>query len=332
MLLDDFPPEILQANQSFIAMDDPRHAQLRRLVLAAFTPRRLALVQGQIEDQARRLVDELVETGDCDFVAKVARPLPVWTVAEMMGVPEDLHDDLADAADVPLSVHELADGREPMAVVAEAVDFVVGIGRELARSRRARPADDLMTSLVQAEIDGERLTDAEISAFFSLVVTAGFDTTRNTISHTLLALTEFPAQRAWLAADFEGRARTAVEEFVRWATPVLTFRRTTTRDVELGGAKIPAGEKVVMFYLSGNRDERVFTDPGAFDLGRSPNPHVGFGGGGPHHCFGAMVARMQLTALFGELLRRVPGIQAGDPTYLHSNFLHGVTSLRCEIP
>ncbi|QNP74835.1 cytochrome P450 [Streptomyces roseirectus] len=334
MLLDDFPPEILRANQSFIAMDDPRHAQLRRLVLAAFTPRRLALVQGQIENQARRIVDDLIRTGDCDFVAEVSRVLPVWTVAEMMGVPQELHDALATAADVPLSVHEpsVSQGRDPMAVVAEAVDFVVGTGRELAAARRARPEDDLMTSLVQAEIDGERLTDAEIGAFFSLVVTAGFDTTRNTISHAMLALTEFPAQREWLAADFGNRARTAVEEFVRWASPVLTFRRTATRDVELGGAKIPAGDKVVMFYLSGNRDERVFADATAFDLSRSPNPHVGFGGGGPHHCFGAMVARIQLTALFGELLRRVPGIRVGDPVYLRSNFLHGITSLRCEIP
>ncbi|MEU7227986.1 cytochrome P450 [Streptomyces chrestomyceticus] len=334
MLLDDFPPEILQATQSFIAMDDPRHAQLRRLVVAAFTPRRLAAIREQIAGQARQIVDGLLAAGDCDFVAQVSRRLPVWTIAEMMGVPASLHDELATAADVPLSVHEesVHRGRDPMRVVAEAVEFVTGVGTDLARARRRRPADDLMTSLVQTEIDGARLTDPEIGAFFNLLVTAGFDTTRNTISHTALALTAHPRQRELLRADFPGLAKTAVEEFVRWSTPVLTFRRTATRDVELGGARIAEGDKVVLFYLSGNRDERVFTDPLAFDVRRSPNPHVGFGGGGPHHCLGAVVARTQLTELFGELLRRVPDFEVGDASYLHSNFVHGITRLPCALP
>ena len=179
---------------------------------------------------------------------------------------------------------------------------------------------------MHAEVDGDRLTDAEVAAFFVLLSVAGNDTTRQTISHAMKALTDFPAERAWLLADFENRIGTAVEEFVRWATPVMTFRRTAATDFELGGQAIMAGEKVVMFYSSGNWDAEAFDHPERLDLSRSPNPHVGFGGGGVHFCLGAHVARAQLRAIFGELLRQLPDIQAGDPAYVPGNFMHAIRS------
>jgi cytochrome P450 len=188
-----------------------------------------------------------------------------------------------------------------------------------------------MTNLVQAEVDGESLSDNEIGAFFVLLSVAGNDTTRNTIAHSMRRLTEHPDQRAWLAEDHEGRARTAVEEFIRHASPVVTFRRTATQDTELRGTPIAKGDKVVMFYESGNRDAEVFTDPLRFDLSRDPNPHVGFGGGGPHFCMGNMLARTQLRQIFSQLLTRVPDLTVGEPETLRSNFVHAVKTMPCSI-
>lgn len=331
--LENIPEMFLEATQSFIAMDAPRHTTLRRLVSSAFTPRRVALIEGQIRDQARRIVDGLVAAGDCDFVDQVARRLPRWTIYEMVGLPPEQQEEVALAADTLVSSNDagVQDGRDPLEVVNDAAMVLVAAGLDLAEARRAQPGDDLMTALVQAEIDGLRLTDEEISAFFVLLSVAGNDTTRNTIAHTMIALCDHPDQRAWLAADLEGRLGTAVDEFVRWATPVMTFKRTATRDTELAGVPIAAGEKVVMMYPSGNRDERVFADPLRFDLARTPNRHLGFGGGGPHYCLGHMLAKTQLRAIFTELLTRVPGLHVGEPDYLLSNFVHGVKSLPCTL-
>lgn len=176
---------------------------------------------------------------------------------------------------------------------------------------------------------GARLTDAEVAAFFVLLAVAGNDTTRQTASHAMKALTDFGAQRDWLTTDFDGRIGGAVKEFVRWATPVMTFRRTAATDCKLGDQQIAAGEKVVMFYSSGNRDADVFEQPDRFDLSRNPNPHLGFGGGGRHFCLGAHVARAQLRALFGELLTQLPDIAAGDPSYLAGNFIHAIRTMPC---
>ena len=186
-----------------------------------------------------------------------------------------------------------------------------------------------MTGLVQAEVDGERLTHAEIAAFFVLLSVAGNDTTRHTTSHAMRALSLSPDQRALLLGDLDGRLATAVEEFVRWASPVMTFRRTTTRPVELLGQELPAGEKIVLFYHSANRDERAFAQPWRFDVTRDPNRHLGFGGGGPHYCLGASLARTQLRSIFGELLRVIPDIEVGEPELLRSPFVHGVKRMEC---
>jgi cytochrome P450 len=187
-----------------------------------------------------------------------------------------------------------------------------------------------MTALVQAELEGERLTRAEIAAFFVLLSVAGNDTTRHTTSHGMRALTLHPDQRQLLLEDLDGRLPVAVEELVRWATPVMTFRRTTTREVELHGQRLGAGEKVVLFYSSANRDERAFDDPWRFDLLREPNRHLGFGGGGPHYCLGASLARTQLRAIFGEALRVMPDIEANAPELMRSAFIHGVKRMECS--
>jgi cytochrome P450 len=201
---------------------------------------------------------------------------------------------------------------------------------DLAEERRSAPGEDLMTALVEAEVDGERLTEEEIGAFFVLLAVAGNDTTRHTTSHAMRALCEFPAQRQLLTDDLEGRLETAVEEFVRWATPVMTFRRNATHDTEMRGQPIAGGDKVVMFYVSANRDEEAFEQPERFDVLRSPNRHVGFGGGGPHYCLGASLARTQLRAIFTELLTRLPDIDVGKPEPLVGNFINGIKRMPCR--
>lgn len=331
--LENIPEMFLEATQSFLAMDAPRHTLLRKLVSSAFTPKRVRTIEQQIRAQATRIVDELIKTGDCDFVHRVAMRLPMWTIYEMVGLPADQQEPVAQAADLLVSSNDedVRDGREPLEIVNEAIQTLIIAGLDLAESRRSTPTDDLMTALVRAEIDGETLTDEEISAFFVLLSVAGNDTTRNTIAHTMLALQQNPEQKQYLLDDWAGRITTATDEFVRWASPVLTFKRTATRDTELNGVAIAEGEKVVMFYPSGNRDETVFTDPNRFDVSRKPNKHVGFGGGGPHFCMGNMLARTQLDAIVGELLHRVPTLRLGEPDYLVSNFVHGVKSIPCTL-
>jgi cytochrome P450 len=247
--MENVPQEFLDATQSFLAMDAPRHTKLRRLVSTAFTPRRIATIDDQIRDQARRIVDELLATGNCDFARQVSMRLPMWTICEMVGVPDHQRLAVADGADhlVSFSDEEVLAGREPIQLMAEAVMSLHGVAYEMIAARREHPADDLITNLVQAEVDGDRLTDAEIAAFFVLLAVAGNDTTRNTITHTVLALQNNPEQKQFLVENFDDRIGVATEEFVRWASPILTFRRTATVDTEIGDRKIAEGEKVVMF-------------------------------------------------------------------------------------
>jgi cytochrome P450 len=327
--MEDVPSDLAEAASSFLATDAPRHTQLRRLVSSVFTPRAVARLEQQLLDQAKVIVDELVESGDGDFVEKLSARLPMWTVFTLMGVPESDRLDIARTAAemVAWSDEDVQAGREPAEVLNDALIYLIRAGLSLAEDRRRHPKDDILTSLVQAEIDGQRLTDEELSAVFVLFSVGGNDTTRQTTSHAALALTNNPDQRRWLTEDLNGRIGSAVEEFIRWATPVMTFRRTATRDTVLSGQEIKAGEWVVMFYQSANRDESVFVDPWRFDLSRDPNPHLGFGGGGPHFCLGSQLARTQLRSIFTELLTRVPDFEVGDPAYLHSNFIDGIKSM-----
>lgn len=334
IMLDNVPDEVSEAANSFLSTDAPRHTHLRRLVSTAFTPRRIATIEDQIRARSRRVVDELIDVGDCDFVHQVAKPLPIGTIFDMVG----LHDPDACAQAVASvdgmtawSDPDIRGDLQPVELLQQSLMTLVGLGLELIAERRALRGDDLISNLIDATVDGERLTDQEICAFFVLLTVAGNDTTRNTASHTMKALTDFPDQRALLVADFDAHAQTATEEFVRWATPVMDFRRTATRDVELGGQRISEGDWVVMFYASGNRDEQQFPDPHRFDVTRFPNHHVGFGGGGPHFCMGAQLARTQLRTLFGELLTRVPNIETGVPEYYASNLMSAVKSLPCTL-
>jgi cytochrome P450 len=329
----DAPPEMLEASQSFLAMDAPRHTKLRGLVSAAFTPRQVARIEREIRDNARRVVEEAAPTGGGDFVALIAKRLPLITISDMIGVPESDRERVVHAADtlVTVSDPEVTGEKSPLEALGQALWTLTAFAKELAAHREQTPGEDLMTALVQAEVDGDRLTHDEIAAFFVLLSVAGNDTTRHTTSHAMRALTTNPDQRAPLIADPDGLMPLAVEEFVRWATPVLTFRRTATRDTEIDGHPIKEGEKVVLFYHSGNRDDSAFDEPWEFDIARQPNHHLGFGGGGPHYCLGASLARTQLRSVFGELLRVMPDIEAGEPEmFRSSSFIHGIKRMPCQ--
>ena len=327
----DVPQELLEASQSFLGMDAPRHTKLRGLVSAAFTPRQVARIEEGIARNARQIVEEAAPAGGGDFVQLIAKRLPLVTLSDMIGVPDADREQVVADADLLVSVAdpEAFGERAPLEVLGEAMWKLTEFAKDLAGQRERHPGDDLMTALVQAEVDGERLTHAEIGAFFVLLSVAGNDTTRHSTSHALRALTVNPDQRALLWEDPAARLPVAVEEFVRWASPVLTFRRTTTREVELHGRVLAPGEKVVLFYHSANRDEQAFADPWRFDLARDPNRHVGFGGGGPHYCLGASLARTQLRSIFAEMARVIPDIEAGEPELLRSSFIHGVKRMPC---
>ena len=326
----DQTPELAEYFGSMIAMDDPRHTRLRNIVRSAFTPRVLSLIEDSVRVRARRLVDEMVAAhpdGSGEIVADFAGPLPLQIICDMMGIPEADHQRVFHWTNVILGFGDpdIATDFDEFASVAMAIG---AYATNLADARRDSPAEDLTTALVQAELDGERLTSAEVASFFILLVVAGNETTRNAISHGVLALSRYPEQRDIWWSDYAGVAPTAVEEIVRWASPVAYMRRTATRDVELGGARIAEGDKLTLWYGSANRDESKFADPWLFDVRRQPNPHVGFGGGGAHFCLGANLARREITVAFEELHRRVPDIHAvEEPDRLHSAFIHGIKRL-----
>lgn len=330
VMLEDVPEDMLEAAHSILAMDAPRHNRQRKVISSVFTPRRVRQIEDQIRTQARLIVDDLLALpGEADFVTAVSARLPMWTISQMIGIPQERRQQVADAANAMVAWNDpdyVGDG-DPMAVLLESLMTLHTTSFDLSAQRREAPADDLMTALVQAEVDGASLTDEEIAAFFVLLCVAGNDTTRQTASHAVLALDRHPEQRRLLAEGFDDRIGPAVEEFVRWASPVLTFRRTARTDTEIRGQRIAEGERVVMFYHSGNRDPAVFTDPHVFDITRAENPHVGFGGGGPHFCLGSHLARMQLRALFAELVGRVPDLSVGEPQWLAGNFINGIKRL-----
>jgi cytochrome P450 len=322
----DAPPELFEATLSFIAMDAPRHTKLRGLVASAFTPRQIARLEERIAVHARDVVTELLQHREGDFVQLCAKQVPMRMIAEMIGVSGEDEERLQLAAEALVNTGdpEFFGDRDPLMVAGENIWAISQMATGLAEERMAHPTEDLMSALVAAEVDGERLTTAEIAAFFNLLAVAGNDTTRHSTSHAAKALDDHPDQRDHLLEDLEGRLPTAVEEFVRWASPVTTFRRTATRDTEIAGQPIAAGEKVVMFYGSGNRDERAFGDPYRFDVSRTPNHHLGFGGGGIHYCLGASLARTQLRCIFHELLSRAPGLRLGEPVPMVSSVINGV--------
>jgi len=330
----DLPVEFNEFYGSMINMDDPRHARLRRIVSRAFTPRMIARFEDDVRRAATAIVDDLLATGPCDFVSHVAARLPLKIICDMMGIPDDQYDMVLAQTNVILSGFDPEFlSEDPDEVVIQLLgagqalaDLVTG----LAAARAEEPAEDLVSALARANIDGEQLTSAELASFFVLLVVAGNETTRTALSHALMLLTAYPEQRALLVADLEGRIAGAVEEIVRYASPVLFMRRTVTRDYTMNGQDYREGDKAVLYYYSGNRDEAVFSDPERFDITRAPNPHVGFGAPGPHFCLGAHLARRELTVMLRELLTRVPDITAGEPDRLLSSFINGIKRLPCQ--
>jgi cytochrome P450 len=330
----DLPVEFLEYFGSMINMDAPRHLRLRRIVARAFSPRMLARIDQDIAWVARQVVADLAAHGPGDFVTEAAARVPLSVICRMMGIPEERHSDVLRCSSVILGATDpeyVPEGEDITAALLSAGAELADLLSGLAAERRQEPADDLVTALVQAEVDGERLTDQEIGSFFILLVVAGNETTRNSISTGLVALTEHPDQRQRWQADFDSVAPTAVEEIVRWATPVSWMRRTAARDTELAGRPVRAGDKLLLFYASANRDEAVFTEPDRFDLTRDPNPHLGFGGAGPHYCLGAHLARREITEVYRQLFTQLPDIHAsGEPVRLLSSFINGIKHLPCD--
>ena len=329
----DLPIEMAEFFGSMIAMDDPKHFRLRNIVSRGFTPKEVSRIEDQVRDRAARLVTELIErfpNGECDFVEEVAAALPLAIICDMMGIPEEDHKKIFHWTNVILGVGDpefVGSYEDLMTVALEMFMYAQALGE----SRVGNPQDDVTSAMMNAVVDGERLTAQEFGSFFILLVVAGNETTRNAISHGMKLLTDNPDQRKIWFDDFDTHTRTAVEEIVRYATPVIHFRRTVTEDTVLSGQELKAGEKVVMFYASGNRDERVFDNPHKFDVTRAVAPaQVGFGAGGPHFCLGANLARREIQVMFDEIRRRLPNMRiTGEPAYLQSSFINGIKRMPC---
>ena len=330
----DMPEEMLDFFGSMINMDNPRHARLRRIVSAAFNPRMIKSIEDRIELVADDVIDRVAERGACDFVVEVAARLPLEIICDMMGIAAADYDTVFNASNVILSAGDpeyVTPGEDPMVAFMNAAQQLNMLMTDLAAHRREHPTDDVTSALVNTNVDGEALTDTEIAAFFILLVVAGNETTRNAISHGLLAMTTYPEQRALWQADPAGIAATGVDEIVRWASPVIWMRRTVAADSVLGDIELVEGDKVIMFYNSANRDEDVFGDPFTFDVRRNPNPHIGFGAAGPHFCLGAHLARQEIDVMFRHLFERLPDIEAvGEPDRLLSPFINGIKHLDCR--
>jgi cytochrome P450 len=329
----DLPLEISEFFGSMIAMDDPRHFRLRSIVSKGFTPKEIGRVEDYVRVKAAGVVDRLLEQfpdRTCDFVHEVAAPLPLQIICEMMGIPAE------DEAQMFQWTNVILGAGDPEFTQTLDDLMAAGLGlfqyaQTLGEDRRANPRDDLTSIMMQGEVDGEHMTAQEFGSFFILLVVAGNETTRNAISHGMKLLTEHPDQRTLWFDNFEQHTRTAVDEIVRYATPVIHFRRTAMEDTVVGGQKIEAGQKLVMWYNSANRDERVFSDPFRFDITRPNQPaQVGFGAGGPHFCLGANLARREIAVMFDEIRRRIPTLHiVGEPDYLQSNFINGIKRMQC---
>jgi cytochrome P450 len=306
-----------------LGMDPPRHTQIRNIVQAVFTPKLIRQKEAATRVAVTALIDEVIEKGACDFVDDIAVELPLRVIADMLGVPQDDRRQLFEWTNT-LSL--AAATANPELGLSALVD-IGGYLTETIAERRANPADDLVSKMLMAEVDGESLTDSDVSLFFGLLMFAGNDTTRNTASGGMRALIENPGERAKLVDNPAGIPN-AVEEMLRWVTPVMYFARVAQTDTEVGGHPIREGERVAMWYSAGSRDPAMNEDPQRFDVSREKPPHQAFGGGGAHFCLGNPLARLELRVLFEELMRRMPDMQfAGPITRLTSNFSNELTSM-----
>jgi cytochrome P450 len=325
----DMPMEMREYFGSMIEMDDPKHKRLRDIVNKAFTVRQVRQIEGYVDDAAREVINTIGPKGEVDFVTDCSSRLPLKVICDMMGVPESQYDFVFHSSNTILGLGDpeyTEDMDNPMPQLMSAAMGLTQLATEMAESRLKDPTEDLMSALVHAEVDGQRLAPHELGSFFILLLVAGNETTRNAISWGLKALTENPDQRKIWMDDFDGVQRHAVEEIVRYASPVMFMRRTVTRDgATLSGHEFEEGDKLLMYYISGNRDEDVFDDPYSFNVRREPNNHIGFGGPGPHFCLGANLARQEIKIMFKELFQFLPDIEMADePAYLSSNFINGI--------
>ena len=314
---------LMMLRLSVLNMDDPQHTRYRNIVAKGFTPRVIAKLVEDTNARAARVVDEVVARGECEFVNDIASKVPIQTICTMLGLDDELWPRMVELTNMMISGLD-AEGQGAGQIAAMEV---YALCDQMAAARRAEPRDDIMTALVNAEVDGERLDDGELNMFFITLIVAGNETTRNLINHSMLALIDNPGEADRLRAA-ESLWPTAVEEMLRYGTSIANFRRTATTDVELRGTKIKAGDKVVMYYASANRDEEVFADPHRFDVSRRPNDHVTFGGGGVHFCLGASLAKAQIRATMQEVVQRLGNPQLAAPiTRLKSDFVNGVTHM-----
>ncbi len=329
----DLPVEINEFFGSMINMDDPKHFRLRSIVSKGFTPKEITALEESVRVRSRSVIDRMFERfpeRECDFVREVAALMPLQIICDMMGIPESDEEMIFNWTNTILGVGDpeyVGTFDDLVRVGGEIFSYALALGED----RLKNPRNDIASVMMNAEVDGQRLSAQEFGSFFILLVVAGNETTRTAIGHGMRELTLNRDQRELWFNDFETHTKTAVEEIVRYATPVIHFRRTATEDTEINGQKIAAGEKVVMFYQSGNRDERVFTNPDTFDIRRPVAPaQVGFGAGGPHFCLGANLARREVAVMFDEIRRRVPTLEiTSEPAYLQSSFINGIKRMNC---
>jgi cholest-4-en-3-one 26-monooxygenase len=318
---------LAQLRLTILNMDPPQHHRYRKLVSKGFTPRTIRMLIEEIDRRAAVVIDNVCEKGEVEFVEEIAAQVPVQMICEMIGLEKELwprifelSNHLIGSIDDP-DFEDLPGGGEAAAIE------VYMLCDAVAADRRANPRDDIMTALVQAEIDGERLNDAELNLFFITLIVAGNETTRNLINHAMLAMIDHPDQAQRLRDD-PSLWDSATEEMLRWGSSIHNFRRTATKDTELRGVPIKQGDKVVIYYASANRDEDVFVDPHRFDIARTPNDHVTFGGGGAHFCLGASLARAEIKATMRQIVDRLPDLElAGEPNRLHSDFVNGIKTM-----
>jgi cytochrome P450 len=332
----DLTVELNEFFGSMISMDDPKHVRLRTIVSKGFTPKEITRIEEYVKNKAKSIVDKVLAkygpNEEFDFVDNIAAPFPLQIICEMMGIPESDERQILDWTNVILGAGDPDFGGTIENLINVALEMFA-YAQALGEARLANPTDDLTSVMMHSIVDGDRMSSQEFGSFFILLVVAGNETTRNAISHGMLQLTEHPDQKAAWYGDFETKTKGAVEEIVRWASPVIHFRRTATRDTEIRGVKIKAGEKVVMWYNSGNRDEEIYENPHQFNIARTLAPaQVGFGAGGPHFCLGANLARREIAVMFDEIRRRLPNLViTGEPAYLQSNFINGIKRMPCRI-
>jgi cytochrome P450 len=325
MLPDPDPMGLYAQRLMMLNMDPPQHDRFKLLVSRGFTPKNAPLLRPRIEELAREILESAMKKNSLDFVSEIAGRLPSGLIAELMGMPREDGERLYNLTEI---MHTNDDAVAPPEVKMAAVGEMLAYGQSVADIKRKTPGDDLATILVNAEVDGDRLTDEDFQWFFLLLVNAGGDTTRNLLAAGLQLLFDHPDQRAKLMSNIDVHLATAIEEMLRFTSPVSHFKRTVMEDTTIRGQHIKAGERVVMFYGSANRDEDNFESPNTFDITRDPNPHVAFGAGGPHLCLGMHVARVELAVMFKELFTLMPNIRSdGEFERMHSSFIAGIHSM-----